>query len=215
MTSSQNSPGESIELDEHSSDAIPSESLLGEVRHDLAAIHDMQTLSQLGGQGPAIAKLASQSSVGQDHPVINDGQHRNWLSLWWLEVLAASFSLVCLLVTIGVLRVLDGKQYESWRVANVDITPNTLVSVLATFSKSSLLLPVAEGISQLKWLFFQHRAHRSVDMQVFDDASRGPLGSVHLLWSLNTHVSRLPMDPHLIARLLTLRRLWSPLWERL
>jgi hypothetical protein len=49
------------------------------------------------------------------------------------------------------LLVIDGKPYETWQVSSVDITPSTITSILATFSRSSLLLPVAEGISQVKW----------------------------------------------------------------
>jgi hypothetical protein len=44
---------------------------------------------------------------------------------------------------------------------------------------------VAEGISQLKWTYFQQRPQRLYDMQIFDDASRGPLGSMTMLWNMN------------------------------
>ena len=45
-------------------------------------------------------------------------------------------------------------------------------------------MPVAQGISQLKWTYFQQRPHRLAELQVFDDASRGPLGSLQLLWKI-------------------------------
>ncbi|KAK4951493.1 hypothetical protein LTR10_010469 [Elasticomyces elasticus] len=52
-------------------------------------------------------------------------------------------------------------------------------------NRSSLLLYVTQGIAQLKWPYFQRRTHRLSDLQIFDDASRGPLGSLYLLWSVN------------------------------
>ncbi|KAI0152658.1 hypothetical protein GGR57DRAFT_167517 [Xylariaceae sp. FL1272] len=49
-------------------------------------------------------------------------------------------------------------------------------------SKSSLLFAVGSTISQWKWRWFQcGRNRRMMDMQLFDDASRGPWGSFVLL----------------------------------
>lgn len=64
------------------------------------------------------------------------------------------------------------------------IAPNTAVSVFATLSKSSLLLPVAECLSQLKWLHFKS-SHRLGELELFDKASRGPLGALQFLWNIN------------------------------
>ncbi|KAK4896659.1 hypothetical protein LTR27_005579 [Elasticomyces elasticus] len=108
------------------------------------------------------------------------------LRLWWAELLAASFSLACIIVQAGLLRMLNDKPLETWRLIRTHINPNTLISILATLNRSSLLLYVTQGIAQLKWPYFQRQSHRLSDLQVFDDASRGPLGSLHLLWSVNT-----------------------------
>lgn len=98
------------------------------------------------------------------------------------------FSLTCLVANIGFLLYLDERQYQSWRIVNIDITPNAIISVLATLNKASLLLPVAEMLVQLKWLWFQARERRVFDLQVFDDASRGPLGSLRFLRDINLRV---------------------------
>ena len=103
------------------------------------------------------------------------------VSPWLLEISAAVFSVVCLLCNVAVLRALDGRKYKSWHVAGVDITPNTLISITSTLSKSGFLLPVAEGLSQLKWTHSQREPHSLLDIQRFDEASRGPLGSLKLL----------------------------------
>ena len=104
--------------------------------------------------------------------------------VWWLELLASVISVICVAINVAFVSAIDAKPYESWRTSNVDITPNTVVSVVSTFSKSSLLLAVAEGISQLKWIYFQRRPHSIIDLQTFDDGSRGPLSSLRLLWSM-------------------------------
>jgi hypothetical protein len=64
------------------------------------------------------------------------------------------------------------------------ISLNALISTLATISKASLMLAVAACISQLKWLYFESAPHRIQDIQIFDNASRGPLGALNLLMRL-------------------------------
>ena len=63
------------------------------------------------------------------------------------------------------------------------LTLNAIVSVLATAFQSSLINAVAGAISQLKWCHYT-RKRKLLDIQDFDDASRGPWGSIvmHLNW---------------------------------
>lgn len=55
-----------------------------------------------------------------------------------------------------------------------------MVSALSTISKALLLKPVGASIGQLKWLHLR-RPHRIYDFELFNQASRGPLGSIFLL----------------------------------
>ncbi|KAK2598292.1 hypothetical protein N8I77_011715 [Diaporthe amygdali] len=55
-----------------------------------------------------------------------------------------------------------------------------MVSALSTISKALLLEPVAASISQLKWLHLR-RPRSMYEFELFDQASRGPLGSMSLL----------------------------------
>ncbi|KAK7702574.1 hypothetical protein SLS64_009537 [Diaporthe eres] len=55
-----------------------------------------------------------------------------------------------------------------------------MVSTLSTISKALLLQPVGASIGQLKWLNLR-QARRIYDFELFDRASRGPLGSAFLL----------------------------------
>ena len=60
---------------------------------------------------------------------------------------------------------------------------NTIVSILSTILKASAALILAEGISHLKWNFFQQYRLLN-DLANFDKASRGPLGCLQLLTAL-------------------------------
>lgn len=68
------------------------------------------------------------------------------------------------------------------------IQPNSLIAVLTTVAKSSMLVSVASCISQLKWNHFSRYSRKLVDLETFDEASRGPWGSATLIWSLNFRV---------------------------
>jgi Protein of unknown function (DUF3176) len=65
------------------------------------------------------------------------------------------------------------------------ISLNAIISVFATISKSALLVPVTACVSQLKWRHFEYNARALKEMDVFDRSSRGPLGALELLMSVN------------------------------
>lgn len=89
-------------------------------------------------------------------------------------------SLISMCLIVAVLISIRDKPLADW---SLTISPNAVVSVLTTVGKASMMLPVAESISQLKWLYFD-RPRKLRDLQDFDDASRGPWGSFTFL--LNT-----------------------------
>ncbi|CAI7628860.1 unnamed protein product [Penicillium bialowiezense] len=81
------------------------------------------------------------------------------------------------IIFIVVLQVYDQKPRPP---LHYGITLNAIVSILATASKSALLFVVGECIGQLKWVWFYKGSERRQlsDMQLFDSASRGPMGSL-------------------------------------
>ena len=101
-----------------------------------------------------------------------------WPSLWAWELAAATFSIICLGLIFAVVAAIDQRAISVW---TLPISPNALIAILSTFSKSSVLLVLAECIGQLKWIYFQQRAHRLKDFSTFDNASRGPWGALELL----------------------------------
>ena len=108
-----------------------------------------------------------------------------WLDTWLLEGIALSFSIACLVAIFGVLAAYDNKKRPQLAYK---ITLNTIISVLATGCKSSLILVIGEAICQLKWLWFQNPTQRRLfGMQSFDAASRGPLGSLMIIIEHGAH----------------------------
>lgn len=99
--------------------------------------------------------------------------------VWMWEVLGLSLSLANIIAIAIVLAILNNKALSSWKMP---IRPNALVSVFASISKSALMLPITECISQFKWLYYSKGERRLQELQSFDDASRGPLGSLLFLW---------------------------------
>lgn len=135
-----------------------------------------------------------------------------WRNVWIWEFLVTFLSLGCMCAIGIILATMHGRPLARWPLP---ISPNALISVFATVSKSAMLLALAEGISQLKWVYFQRSAHRLKDFQIFDDASRGPWGAVKLIAKLNIRaivaaagalivIMSLAMDPF-VQQILTFR----------
>lgn len=101
---------------------------------------------------------------------------------WWWEFTGMAFSLCAFTAALILLGTLQGKPLSSWAFP---IAPNSLLSVFVTLSKTALLLVVSGCIGQLKWLFFHNGEHRMTDLQVFEEASRGPLGSLGFFFRLS------------------------------
>ena len=63
------------------------------------------------------------------------------------------------------------------------ITLNTLVAFLTSTTKAAFLVPVVEGLGQLKWLWFlSSKPKPLLDFQVFDEGTRGGIGTLKLLF---------------------------------
>ncbi|KAM0421049.1 hypothetical protein ACHAPT_011120 [Fusarium lateritium] len=74
----------------------------------------------------------------------------------------------------------DGQRIPEWPLG---LTINTAIALLSTMSRTAFVMPVSESVSQLKWLWYQ-KERPLADFQTFDDASRGPWGSLKLLVSM-------------------------------
>jgi hypothetical protein len=109
----------------------------------------------------------------------NPNPFRRISSRWWFwEITSITITLVSFLAIIITLRVFDGKPLPE---IPFGITLNTIASLLGTAVKTTLLLVVSSALSQLKWLWFYEKERRLQDLQVYDEASRGPWGAMVLL----------------------------------
>lgn len=71
----------------------------------------------------------------------------------------------------------DNTPYESWQYT---VSPNAVVAIITTVTKAALLGPISACLSQLKWNLL-HNPSPLYSMQVIDQASRGPIGSLEVL----------------------------------
>jgi len=79
------------------------------------------------------------------------------------------------------LRIFDGKEQPELAIG---LTINSLLQYLTSFAKLAFVIPVIEGIGQLKWLWFKQEPRPLIDFEIYDEATRGGLGSFKLLFRL-------------------------------
>jgi hypothetical protein len=95
-------------------------------------------------------------------------------SRWTFELIAAAVSIAAMVSLIGVLYSYDNRVVQT---LSLGITLNGLVAILSTICRTALMIPVAAGLSQGKWLWFSLKregsGRRLLDLETFDSASRG------------------------------------------
>lgn len=154
---------------------------------DCGAVHslDGNTAGTSHLSGPINSgRKPSQESTSEGQSSIHSAKRTIFCS-WWREIVATIFSITSMgLVLLLVLKI-NNTSLESWNfhVGSISIQPNTLISVLTTVGQTLMMVPVAACIGQLKWRYFR-RARHLHHMQLMDDASRGPWGSLLLLCHL-------------------------------
>ncbi|KAJ5757570.1 uncharacterized protein N7511_006264 [Penicillium nucicola] len=106
----------------------------------------------------------------------------SWASIamdsWYYETIALCFSIACFMATICVLEVYNQQSTPQF---SYGLTLNTVILVLATASKSSLIFVVGECIGELKWIWFRDVLEPLSNLQAYDSASREPWGSILIL----------------------------------
>lgn len=154
-----------------------------------SSLHDEDNNTHVLVESKPIAQHSSKSSTQKfsiKDLVETPPAEPNKFSLrdWQWEFFAAAISLACFTSIVGVLIAYRDKSLSSWNAA-FGITLNTLVATLSTLSKTALLVPVASCLSQLKWIHIVTASRTLNEVQVFDDASRGPWGSLTLIWKIH------------------------------
>ncbi|KAK8203715.1 hypothetical protein IWZ01DRAFT_560151 [Phyllosticta capitalensis] len=108
-----------------------------------------------------------------------DTKHNCWGEFFWtVEILSCACATIILGALVILLAHFDDLPMPDWPQP---ITINAIVSTFTVAFKALLLKPLEEGLSQSKWLWFI-RPNKLSDLELFDQASRGPWGCLCLLY---------------------------------
>lgn len=97
---------------------------------------------------------------------------------WLWEILSCLVAIASLVAFAVILKIYDGSALSEWTHT---ITINSILSILITVIKAMVVVPLAEGLSQLKWSWFEEKERSLNDLVTFDEASRGILGASKLV----------------------------------
>ena len=110
------------------------------------------------------------------------GERRPHIFLnWWKELLACILFIAAFLALFATVYAYDNQPSPSWPNW---ISLNTIISIYAIFMEIGVVCVAAEGLGQLKWSWFAGESRPLDDLVKYDDATRGPLGALRLLWRL-------------------------------
>ncbi|KAJ9299788.1 hypothetical protein DTO271G3_2672 [Paecilomyces variotii] len=99
------------------------------------------------------------------------------LRSWIWEGTGIVAAAVFIIAMVAILHKYNQQKQPDWTYMSL----NSLISWMSTLSKACLLFSVSQSIGQSKWLWFATQSRRLNDLDIFDSASRGALGSVSLL----------------------------------
>ncbi|KLO85054.1 Uncharacterized protein LW93_6006 [Fusarium fujikuroi] len=116
--------------------------------------------------------ISNQDALGTNYALRRNHIFRSW----WQEIAWCVFAAGLLVLLVVLLKTHDKKPAPEWFVSL-----NAVVAAISTICRASMVIPVSEGLSQLKWNAFARSQRPLDDLKTFDQASRGPFGSLLLL----------------------------------
>jgi len=106
---------------------------------------------------------------------------RNILNrIWFTEFVAVIVAFVFLVLVFCVLAVFNAKPIDETGTSIWSSLPISILNFLVSSMRTAMLVPVASAVAQLKWTWFR-RYRTLADIEVYDDATRGVVGSVMML----------------------------------
>jgi hypothetical protein len=106
---------------------------------------------------------------------------------WWkYELLASAISIGSLVALVIFVSYYDGRPLQDIDLPK-SLQLSTIVAALSTMMRVALSMPITSALSQDAWLWFSDSKQRSsrysrlIDLNLTDDASRGPWGSLKFL----------------------------------
>ncbi|QDS68752.1 hypothetical protein FKW77_004803 [Venturia effusa] len=101
-------------------------------------------------------------------------------TIWWKEIMSLFVAILALVAIALLLSFYDGKEQPAWKFS---LNLSTLTAILSTLLRVTVAVIVAEVISQLKWHWYR-RPLPLCHLTYFDQAARGPLGSILLVFRI-------------------------------
>ncbi len=98
---------------------------------------------------------------------------------WAWEIFGCTSSIICMVAVILILSHFDGHLMP---IIIFDFQLGSVLSLFSTLIKAGISVPLSSGISQTMWLKLRQEQRPVRDMYLYDNASRGVLGGLILLW---------------------------------
>ncbi|KAK8039860.1 hypothetical protein PG993_008271 [Apiospora rasikravindrae] len=147
--------------------------------------HNYVELDEMKGEGRAGRDREPEEPDSLPPRPAKTAEESGW---WMFEIIACGISSIALAAILVTLALMDQRPLRTWPMK---ITLNSFIAFMSTIAKAALVIPVAEGISQLKWIWFRSKGSLE-DIQKFDEASRGSWGSLKLLlYNKQVHLAKL------------------------
>lgn len=140
-----------------------------------ARVQEIPMGSALSLQGEA--KLPSLRS---QEPRKSTETNTTVLATWWLECVCLLLMVIALIAVAVTVYKYEGMPQPRWRYS---VTVNTLIALYTVIITAAMVKILSSGLSQLKWLWYSKQRCLG-DIEYWDQATRGPWGSLCLLWRL-------------------------------
>ncbi|KAK4106310.1 hypothetical protein N658DRAFT_414522 [Parathielavia hyrcaniae] len=127
---------------------------------------------------------AKSGALWTEEPVPSDEQpvdvrSRPSILGWWWELLSLAFSIGCLISIVAILFTYQDRPQTDWHGGFLSITGT--IAIFSTAANLTTGLAIGACLSQYKWLHFRKSPHKLTDLDLIEEAGRGPLGSLILL----------------------------------
>jgi hypothetical protein len=99
---------------------------------------------------------------------------------WLYDCLALGLATLVFVALVLILVKYDRQPNPLWMSI---VTLNTIASVASMLFRVGIMLPVANCISQLCWVWYAERQRPIRHFVAFDQASRGPVGALYALFT--------------------------------
>ncbi|KAL1855724.1 hypothetical protein Daus18300_011007 [Diaporthe australafricana] len=129
-------------------------------------------------------------------------RRNRWSSTWWWEeIVSIIASIGCMVAVVAILKMMQDKPTDhwtffasqhshilpdenpraDWKYHIFQVSLNAMIAVFITAAKSTAMLSVAACIGQSKWVFLSSKSRKLSDIDIIEEAARGPLGSIAML----------------------------------